>query len=49
MSSSEYLSKIIDIREYDVPYHVRVCIDNEIRCSFWYNLKLDGPIIVEKE
>lgn len=34
--SSEYLAKITDIREYDVPYHIRTCIDNQLRCSFWY-------------
>ena len=39
------MSKITDIREYDVPYHIRVCIDNEIRCSFWYEVELDGPMI----
>jgi DNA polymerase epsilon subunit 1 len=27
---------IIDIREYDVPYHLRVAIDNEIRVGLWY-------------
>jgi DNA polymerase epsilon subunit 1 len=44
-NSQNYLSKILDIREYDVPYHVRVMIDNEIRCSQWYDLLLDGPIL----
>jgi len=43
--SSTYLSKISDIREYDVNYHIRVCIDNEIRCAFWYEVELDGPLI----
>ncbi|KAG2004624.1 DNA polymerase epsilon catalytic subunit A, variant 2 [Coprinopsis cinerea AmutBmut pab1-1] len=27
---------IIDIREYDVPYHLRVAIDNDIRVGLWY-------------
>ncbi|KAH8673336.1 DNA polymerase family B [Xylariales sp. PMI_506] len=27
---------IVDIREYDVPYHVRVMIDMEIRVGRWY-------------
>ncbi|KAI3618947.1 dna polymerase catalytic subunit a [Moniliophthora roreri] len=27
---------IIDIREYDVPYYLRVAIDNEIRVGLWY-------------
>ncbi|EON97350.1 putative dna polymerase epsilon protein [Phaeoacremonium minimum UCRPA7] len=27
---------IVDIREYDVPYHVRVMIDKDIRVGKWY-------------
>ncbi|TFK50458.1 DUF1744-domain-containing protein [Heliocybe sulcata] len=27
---------IIDVREYDVPYYLRVAIDNEIRVGLWY-------------
>ena len=27
---------IVDIREYDVPYHVRVTIDKDIRIGKWY-------------
>ena len=27
---------IIDIREFDVPYYLRVAIDNEIRVGLWY-------------
>lgn len=29
---------IIDLREYDVPYHVRVAIDKDIRIGKWYNV-----------
>ena len=29
---------IDDIREYDVPYHVRVSIDEKIRVGKWYNV-----------
>lgn len=39
------MSKINDIREYDVPYHIRVSIDNELRCSFWYELEINGMIL----
>ncbi len=35
-SNSDPLSSIIDIREYDVPYLVRVCIDLDIRAGAWY-------------
>lgn len=29
---------IVDIREYDVPYYLRVAIDNDIRVGLWYNV-----------
>jgi len=46
-SSTQFLSRIIDIREYDVAYHIRTMIDNEIRCSFWYQVTFDGPLLKE--
>lgn len=33
MDLLEYIS---DIREYDVPYHSRVCIDLNIRAAKWF-------------
>ncbi|EXJ93729.1 DNA polymerase epsilon catalytic subunit A [Capronia coronata CBS 617.96] len=30
---------ILDIREYDVPYHVRVAIDKDIRVGKWYTVE----------
>ena len=38
------VNKIMDMREYDVAYHTRAQIDNEIRCSFWYEYSVDGPL-----
>ena len=35
----DMLDMIQDLREDDIPYHVRVCIDNEIRCGCWYQVK----------
>jgi DNA polymerase epsilon subunit 1 len=32
------LSRIVDIREYDVPYLVRVCIDLDVRVGAWYTV-----------
>ncbi|KAG8951372.1 DNA polymerase epsilon catalytic subunit [Tulasnella sp. 424] len=29
---------IVDIREYDVPYYLRVAIDNDIRVGLWYTV-----------
>ena len=33
------MDNIIDIREYDVPYHVRVAIDLQINVGHWYYVK----------
>eukprot|EP00983_Pelagomonas_calceolata_P106842 1159279-Pelagomonas_calceolata.AAC.4 len=42
---TEYLE---DMREYDVPYHVRFAIDCDIRCGYWYNVKCqDGVTTME--
>ncbi|GES67478.1 hypothetical protein SCEPF1_0005004900 [Saccharomyces cerevisiae] len=35
---------IEDIREYDVPYHVRVSIDKDIRVGKWYKVTQQGFI-----
>ena len=29
---------IVDIREYDVPYYLRVAIDNDLRVGLWYTV-----------
>ncbi|PLN80480.1 putative DNA polymerase epsilon, catalytic subunit A/POL2 [Aspergillus taichungensis] len=36
---------IIDIREYDVPYHVRVAIDKDIRIGKWYNVEAKHGVV----
>ncbi|KAF2738253.1 DUF1744-domain-containing protein [Polyplosphaeria fusca] len=36
---------IIDIREYDVPYHVRVAIDKNIRVGRWYTVEAKHGVI----
>lgn len=39
------MDAILDIREYDVPYHARVLIDLDLRVSYWYNVSFkDGMI-----
>jgi DNA polymerase family B len=44
------MENVIGIREYDVPYYVRVMIDQKIRCGYWYRVKTDGGILeVEKD
>lgn len=51
--NQDYLDFIMDIREHDVPYHVRVSIDLKIFCGLWYNIKCRGgselPIITQRQ
>ncbi|EDN08920.1 hypothetical protein HCAG_05419 [Histoplasma mississippiense (nom. inval.)] len=42
IDASEY---IVDIREYDVPYHVRVSIDKDIRIGKWYSVQSKNGVI----
>ena len=35
---SDARDAIIDVREFDVPYYLRVAIDNEIRVGLWYTV-----------
>ncbi|KAF9181365.1 DNA polymerase epsilon catalytic subunit [Haplosporangium sp. Z 11] len=34
------LDHIVDIREYDIPYTIRVAIDKDIRIGLWYNVRV---------
>jgi len=36
---SDFADNIVDIREYDVPYHHRFAIDTEARCGQWYDVR----------
>ena len=40
--STDQMENILDIREYDVPYHVRVAIDCKINVGHWYNVRGRG-------
>lgn len=33
---------LVDIREYDVPYHVRFAIDTDVRAGHWFTVKASG-------
>ncbi|XP_019718434.1 DNA polymerase epsilon catalytic subunit A [Hippocampus comes] len=52
-SFSDQLENIVDMREYDVPYHVRVSIDLKIHVAHWYNVRYRGsaypPEIVRRD
>ena len=43
--SEDPCSLITDIREYDVPYLARVCIDLNIRVGCWYDVSSEGGSI----
>lgn len=36
------LKHILELREYDIPYHLRVSIDLGIRCGLWYTVAAIG-------
>ncbi|KAK4760568.1 hypothetical protein SAY87_005461 [Trapa incisa] len=45
----DLLDYIVDLREYDVPYHVRFAIDNDVRCGQWYDVSVSSKgVILEK-
>ncbi|KAJ8768060.1 hypothetical protein K2173_021000 [Erythroxylum novogranatense] len=45
----DFLDCIVDLREYDVPYHVRFAIDNDIRCGQWYDVTVSSTgVMLEK-
>lgn len=39
------MDAILDLREFDIPYHTRVCIDLDIRISYWYQVKFANSFI----
>ncbi|KAL6114248.1 pole [Pungitius sinensis] len=52
-SISDQLDNIVDMREHDVPYHVRLSIDLKIHVAHWYNVRYRGsaypPEIVRRD
>lgn len=50
--NQDYMDFIMDVREHDVPYHVRVSIDLNVFCGLWYNIKCRGghelPVITQR-
>ncbi|XP_010242612.1 PREDICTED: DNA polymerase epsilon catalytic subunit A-like [Nelumbo nucifera] len=45
----DFIDCIIDLREYDVPYHVRFAIDNDVRCGQWYDVSISSTgVTLEK-
>ncbi|KAJ8568462.1 hypothetical protein K7X08_027995 [Anisodus acutangulus] len=47
--SQDFIDYITDLREYDVPYHVRFAIDNDVRCGQWYDVSVSSSgVMLEK-
>jgi DNA polymerase epsilon subunit 1 len=44
-----YFDLLEDIREYDVPYHVRFCIDKGVNASKWYKISFSNSFISKME
>uniref|UniRef100_A0A0E0K092 DNA polymerase epsilon catalytic subunit n=1 Tax=Oryza punctata TaxID=4537 RepID=A0A0E0K092_ORYPU len=42
----DYINCITDLREYDVPYHVRFAIDNDVRCGQWYDVSVSSSDVL---
>ncbi|EPS63800.1 hypothetical protein M569_10982, partial [Genlisea aurea] len=38
----DFLDYVVDLREFDVPYHVRFAIDNDVRCGQWYDVSVSS-------
>ncbi|KAJ2953420.1 hypothetical protein O0L34_g1009 [Tuta absoluta] len=50
--TTDHMENILDIREHDVPFHVRVSIDMKIFCGTWYTVKSRGtetPIFTKRD
>ena len=41
----DYEDAMVDIREYDVPYHMRYLIDSEVRCGKWYSVRAEHGLV----
>ncbi|XP_057955577.1 DNA polymerase epsilon catalytic subunit A-like [Malania oleifera] len=46
----DFIDCILDLREYDVPYHVRFAIDNDVRSGQWYDVSVSsaGVVLVKR-
>ncbi|EMP24874.1 DNA polymerase epsilon catalytic subunit A [Chelonia mydas] len=42
--SVNQMDNIVDMREYDVPYHIRLSIDLKIHVAHWYNVRYRGSM-----
>ncbi|XP_077163573.1 DNA polymerase epsilon catalytic subunit A isoform X2 [Paroedura picta] len=51
--TADQMDNILDMREYDVPYHIRLSIDLKIHVAHWYNVRYRGssfpPEIIHRD
>lgn len=50
--TTDHMENILDIREHDVPFHLRVSIDMNIFCGTWYTVKprnAETPIFTKRD
>lgn len=45
----DVLETLVDMREYDVPYVIRVAIDQDLRVGAWYSVQAKGSMEVRLE
>ncbi|KAL2635827.1 hypothetical protein R1flu_007306 [Riccia fluitans] len=38
----DFVDYMLELREFDVPYHVRFAIDMDVRCGLWYEVSVDS-------
>lgn len=51
-ANSDVIQNILDMREHDVPYHVRTSIDLKLFVGLWYSVKMQStktPVITRKQ
>ena len=47
--AEKQIDGIIELREFDVPYHIRVCIDLKINIGLWYGIRGQSSTGVENQ
>ncbi|KAF6729488.1 DNA polymerase epsilon catalytic subunit A [Oryzias melastigma] len=45
----DQLDNVVDMREYDVPYHVRLSIDLKIHVAHWYNVRYRSKCVSTRD
>lgn len=43
------MEHLLDLREADVPFHIRFCIDEGVRCGQWYEVRAQARLRIAIE